>query len=292
MAATNDLKLCFTTQACPEWTAAAIVDGMQSYGYDGVELIMGKGHQHGVEADSPPEHLLEVRKLMDDAELGIACLASQLAFSSADAAVRAKAVEDLKTVLGVADRLGVPYVRVYGGNAPPGFETAGVIDYVAEALSEGAEFVEDNKLRTMILLQTHDTFSHSKYVQEVLSQVYSEALGVLWDVLHPLRVMETVEQTYDALGEHIRHLHVHDCAANDDRTRIAPCPLGEGFVPLDRIVDLLRADEFHGYLSLEVLQQEADPDELLPQSAEFLRNLIAGPKTEDGAAEAADTVSG
>lgn len=281
MAENQDLKLSFSTQACPEWTVAAIVDGMQSYGFDGVELVLGKGHKHNVDVDSPAAHLTEVRKQMDDAEMGIACLSGQLSLSVADKAARLKVLDELKKTLTLADRLGVPYVRIFGGNIPGGFETAGVIDYIAEALADAAEYIETSKLRSMLLLQTHDIFSHSKYALEVLSQVYSEYLGILWDVLHPLRVMETVEQTYESLGKYVRMLHIHDCSVNDDRTRIAPCTLGEGFVPFTRVVKLLKADNFHGYLSLESLQQEVDPDEMLPHGAEYLKKLIVHAKKEN-----------
>src|SRR6185503_2139354 len=66
---TYNLKLSFTTWVCPEWTVAAIVDGMTTYGYDGVELRIGKGHLHGVELDSPADYLSEVRKQFDAANM-------------------------------------------------------------------------------------------------------------------------------------------------------------------------------------------------------------------------------
>ena len=58
---TYNFKLCFSTWICPEWTAAALIDGMVTYGYEGVEFRMGKGHLHGVELDSSAEDLVDVR---------------------------------------------------------------------------------------------------------------------------------------------------------------------------------------------------------------------------------------
>jgi sugar phosphate isomerase/epimerase len=279
-ATTYNLKLSFTTWCCVEWTAAALVDGMQSYGYDGVELRLGHKHAHGVELDSPPEYLAQVRRQFDEGNKGICCLATGFSFSSPDITERRKAVEGAQQALRVADALGAPYVRVFGGDVPPGFETVGVVDYVAEALSDVAECAESEKLRSMALIETVGSFSHSKYLQEVLHQVYSPKVGVLWDVLHPLRVLEQVEDTYDALGPHIRHIHIHDCSFNEDRTRLAPCALGEGFVPLARIVDLLKAGGYRGHLSAETLQKSPDPDEILPQYAKFLQGLIGVPAPE------------
>jgi sugar phosphate isomerase/epimerase len=271
---TYNLKLSFTTWVCPEWTVAAIVDGMQTYGYDGVELRIGKGHLHGVELDSPPDYLATVRKQFDAANMAVSCIATSFNFSSPDATERAKTIKNVQTCLRLADAVGAPYIRIFGGDVPHGFEATGVIDYIAEALDECTEYAEKEKMRSMILLETHDTFSHSKYVSEVLSQVYSNKLGVLWDVLHPMRVLESVEDTYDAICDHVRHVHVHDCAFNDDRTKIVPCDPGEGFVPMNQVADLLKSGNFRGYLSLEVLQENADPDETLPKYAKYLKGLI------------------
>ncbi|HEY3325529.1 MAG TPA: sugar phosphate isomerase/epimerase family protein [Planctomycetota bacterium] len=273
-ATTYNLKLSFTTWVCPEWTVAAIVDGMQTYGYDGVELRVGKGHKHGVELDSPPDYLGEVRKQFDAANLAVSCIATSFSFSSPDVVERQKMIANVKQCLRLAEAVGAPYIRVFGGDVPPGLEVTGVIDYVAEALDECTEFAEKEKIRAITLLETHGSFAHSKYLSEVLSQVYSPKLGVLWDVLHPIRVLESVEDTYDSICEHVKHVHVHDCAFNEDRTRLVPCELGEGFVPLAQVTDLLKSGNFRGYLSLEVLRENADPDELLPKYGKFLRDLI------------------
>ncbi len=271
---THNLKLSFTTWVCPEWTVAAIVDGMQTYGYDGVELRIGKGHLHGVELDSPADYLAEVRKQFDAANMAVSCIATSFSFSSPDITERQKTINNVKQCLRMADAVGAPYIRVFGGEIPPGFEATGVIDYVAEALDECTEYAEKEKMRSMILVETHDAFSHSKYIAEVLSQVYSQKLGVLWDVLHPMRVLESVEDTYDAICQHVRHVHVHDCSFNDDRTKVLPCDPGEGFVPMGQVVDLLKAGNYRGYLSLEVLQESPDPDEILPKYAKYLQSLI------------------
>jgi sugar phosphate isomerase/epimerase len=271
---TYNLKLSFTTWVCPEWTVAAIVDGMTTYGYDGVELRVGKGHLHGVELDSPADYLSEVRKQFDAANMAVSCIATSFSFSNPDTVERQKTINNVKQALRLADAVGAPYVRVFGGEIGHGLEATGVIDYVAEAVDECTEYAEKEKMRSMVLIETHDSFSHSKYISEVLSQVYSTKLGVLWDVLHPIRVLESVEDTYDAICDYVKHVHVHDCAFNDDRTKIVPCEPGEGFVPMTQVVDLLKSGNYRGYLSLEVLQENADPDEILPKYGKYLKELI------------------
>src|SRR5436309_3201344 len=77
---TFSFKPCFSTSVCPEWTAAAIVDGLGTYGFEGVEICIGQGHLHGVDVDTPKEALQEVRKQFDEANLAVACLATPINF--------------------------------------------------------------------------------------------------------------------------------------------------------------------------------------------------------------------
>ena len=268
---THNLKSGFSTWVCPEWTVAAIVDGMQTYGFDGVELRIGKGHLHGVELDSPADYLQEVRKQFDQANLAVSCIATSFTFASPDVLERQKMANAVKQCLRVADAVGAPYIRIFGGEIPAGLEVTGVIDYIADALEECAEYAEKEKTRAMILMETCGPFSHSKYIAEVLSQVFSPKLGVVWDPLHPVRVLESVEETYDTICQYVRHLHVHDYAFNEDRTKIVPSEPGEGLVPMKHVVDLLKAGNFRGYLSLEV--ENVDADEVLPKYAKYLKAL-------------------
>jgi sugar phosphate isomerase/epimerase len=249
---------------------------MQSYKYEGVEFRLGKKHLHGVELDSGADYLADVRKQLDDANAAVACLATSFAFSSTDIVDRRKNIENTKQALRVAEALGAPFVRVFGGEVPAGMEVAGIVDYVSDSLSELAEYCETNKVRSTVVVETTGAFSHTKYMSEVMEQIVSPKIAVLWDVMHPLRVLEQADDTFDALGHHVRHVHVHDAEYNEDRTRIKACDPGEGFVPMSEIVDLLKAGLFRGYLSLEVINREVDPDTVLPQWADYLRATIKG----------------
>ncbi len=278
---TYKFRLCFSTWACPEWTAAAIVDGIDAYGFEGVELVLGKGHLHGVDTDSGPEYLQDVRKQFDEGNVAVACVSTSYQLFSPEAKAREETIDELKQCLRVCEQLGTPYIRVYGGSVPPGCEEAGVVDYTADALAEVAEFAEEEKLRARILLQTNGAFSHSKYLSEVMTQVASSRVGVLWDLANPIQKLEKVEDTYDTICEYVKHVHVHDFIYNDDRTKVSSCSLGEGFVPLDRVVDLLKASAYRGYLSLDLVNQEIDPDELLPECAEYLKKVISGEGSDE-----------
>ncbi len=272
----ESFKASYMTWVAPEWDVARLIDGARKYGYNGVEIRTEAGHAHGLELDAPPETLARVRSAFTQSGVEISCIATSLRFSMPEDSERAEAVEKLKSYISFAEMLGSPYVRVFAGQMPGGVEPAGVIDYVSDALAEAVEAAESTPVT--ILIETHDSLSHTTYVREILKQVYSEKLRVLWDVAHPVRHLESLEDSYDNIAPHVRHVHVHDLAYSEGRTKCETAPLGTGFVPHERAIQFLHHDEFQGHLSVELMK--VDPDEVLPQYSEKLREYIAGLQSE------------
>ena len=66
---------------------------------------------------------------------------------------------------------------------------------VSDALSDVVSFAEQTSVS--VLVETYGDFANTKFVREVVKQIYSEHFGVLWDVVHPFRVLETPEESYD-----------------------------------------------------------------------------------------------
>ena len=279
----ENFKVSYMTWVAPKWEAAQLIEGARKYGYNGVELRVEAGHAHGLELDTPPETLARARSTFTQAGVEISCVATSLRFSMAEDSERAAAVEKLKAYVSFAQALGSPYLRVFGGQMPEGVEPAGVIDYISDSLGEGVEAAEDTSVT--ILIETHDSLSHTAYVREILKQVYSEKLGVLWDVAHPVRHLESIEDAFDNIAPHVRHVHVHDLSYLEGRTKYEAVALGEGFVPHDRAIGFLNHEGFQGHLSVELMN--VDPDEVLPQYSEKLREYVAEvqPQEEDGETE-------
>ncbi len=90
------------TWACPNWTVEQIVDAAKRYGYEGVEFRLSVNHAHGVEVGIGDERKSFVRNLFKENGLTIACLASGVRFSLADANERRKMVEQAKSEIELA----------------------------------------------------------------------------------------------------------------------------------------------------------------------------------------------
>ena len=114
-------------------------------------------------------------------------------------------------------------------------------------------------------------------MRAVVEQVDHARLGVLWDFMHPQRMMEKAAHTFQAIGSFTRHLHGHDGHYVDGKIKVGP--LGAGVFDHATPLRLLGEAGFNGYFSIEVIHQKGsshDADGVLGQYAEQFRRMIAG----------------
>jgi sugar phosphate isomerase/epimerase len=149
-----------------------------------------------------------------------------------------------------------------------------------------------------ILIETHGDFIDSRLLRELMAQVTSPAVGVLWDTHHPWRFLgEPVAVTFDRLTPWVRHTHWKDSVSHaqtvaDETVKKAAeqahalmsghrhadyVLFGDGEFPAAECVRLLRAAGYTGWLSLEWEKmwhpQIEGPDLALPPFAERIRKL-------------------
>ncbi|HEX9059565.1 MAG TPA: TIM barrel protein, partial [Clostridia bacterium] len=75
-------------------------------------------------------------------------------------------------------------------------------------------------------------------------------VGILWDIHHPLRYFnEPYKETYTALKEYIKFIHVKDSIVEDDILKYKMT--GSSDIPVMNILDLLKENRYEGYVSLE-----------------------------------------
>ncbi|MGN0314928.1 MAG: sugar phosphate isomerase/epimerase family protein [Fusicatenibacter sp.] len=89
---------------------------------------------------------------------------------------------------------------------------------------------------------------------------------------------EDVMLAYETLSDFIVHVHCKDRAPDASCTGrfgrgMGPCAAGEGYIPIRRLIDLLRTRGYDGYLAIEHF---GAPDQMntIRQSAHYLQNCI------------------
>jgi sugar phosphate isomerase/epimerase len=268
------MKLAFTTLACPGWSLEQAVAAARQYGYEGIELRLIDGEL--VRADLDIEARRRVRELCTDAGIPIVCVDTSVKIAQPDPAARAEQVREGLAFLELAAGWDAPLIRVFGG-PPEGTDAAAARDAAIECLTPLAE--RGRALGVAVVLETHDAFSGSAIVADVLASTPPEGAGALWDILHPFRVGDQLDQTIANLRDRLLHIHIKDGrrpadgGPNWDLTL-----LGEGDVPTRDILAALHGMGYNGWLSVEWEKKWhpdlAEPEVALPQHAALLKEYL------------------
>ena len=249
------MRISFTTFACPDWSFEEIVDAADHHGYHGVEFRCDAQHRHGVEVHSTSRQRQRFRARLESLGIEPCCLGTSLKFISERAIIEAPPRIEL------AAELGCPALRVFCGNPLDSLPHQTIIDQCARQLREAADMASAADIQ--LWLETHDAMSRAVDCAQVVRTVNHPMVGINYDNMHPFRMGETLETTYAALGNLVRHTHLHDAVAARDRVVVTR--LDEGNMPMDDTIRALSKMGFTGYLSGEWFDDmyAIDPDEAL-----------------------------
>ena len=269
------IRLATMSSVCPDWSLDQIVEGMKRHGYQGLEPRVEWGHACGIEATLSAEERRHVKERMEGEGLAICCVATGARMALPESRERASQVEDLRKYIDLAADLGSRYVRTFGGQRDQDKPLNMVVDYVAEGYLEVVDRAADRGVT--VLMETHDDWCCSAPVRAVIERVDHANLQVLWDFMHPQRMMEVPEETFLAIGMLTRHTHAHD-GDYDEAGRMLVGALGEGIIDHDMPLNLLKRGGYNGYFSVEVIHavgSDHDADGVLRQYAQEFRRLTA-----------------
>jgi sugar phosphate isomerase/epimerase len=263
-------RIAFSTLAFPDATLATAVSLGRSSGYGGVELRLVDGEL--IDASMPAAARAEVKRTVAAAGLPIVAVDSSIRLTSDDPG------PELRQFLELASDWEAPLVRVFGG-ALPGDEPArrSRLAEAARVLEEAVGLAE--RLGVAIGVETHDAFSASSVVAELLAMVESERVGAVWDSHHPYRVGEEPAEIYQNIGRRTLLAQVKDARRAPDREDGWQLVLlGEGEVPVREMLRLLVAGGYEGWISVEWEKrwhpEIEEPQVALPQHLKLLETWM------------------
>ena len=246
-------RIAFSNLAAPKWTLERTVEAVHELRYDGLELRLLDGEPIDVlELDS------RTRRAAASTLAGVrlACLDTSIELAGAFERALPAAIE-------LAREWGTDMVRVFGGDVTD-------LDDVARRLEPLLE------ADVTVVLETHDHFASAARVAELLGLVGSPSLGAVWDLHHPTRVGESPAEVVRALGSAIRLVHVKDARRRGNEWELVP--LGDGDVPVRESLDVLRAHDYGGWLTVEWEKrwhpELAEPELALPHELQALRAVV------------------
>jgi fatty-acyl-CoA synthase len=261
-------RIAFSTLAFPAATLAAAAAAGRRWGYSGIELRLIDGEL--IDPAMPTARRAHVKRTLAAAGLPVVAVDSSIQLTGDDPG------PGLRRFLQLASDWEAPLVRVFGGALAAHSPTR------REQLRAAARVLEEavplaGPLGVAIGVETHDAFSASSVVAELLAPVPSDLVGAVWDSHHPHRMGETPAEVSANLGPRILLAQVKDARRTADG-EWQLVPLGAGEVPVRDMLGLLAAGGYPHWISVEWEKrwhpEIAEPEVALPQHLDLLTTWL------------------
>ncbi len=183
--------------------------------------------------------------------------------ATTDAAARARDVQHIKEWVEVSARMGAPVLRVFSGRRPPDIAWEQVAKWMADDLHKCVEHAA--KFGVIIGIQNHSDFlTTSDEVLKIVKMVDSPWFGV---------IVDTGFFPGPDPYEHIARVIPH--AVNWQIKEKVDTKDGTQKTDLHRLLKLIRAGNYRGYLPIETLSSSAQSYDPKARVAELLAELRA-----------------
>lgn len=273
--------LCFSTLGCPEVSVESLCRLATRHAVRRVEIrsLAGIVDYPGHLA-AGPGLLDKVAEVFYSQGVAVALLASSFSLTRSTEAE----IDGLLAVCRVADRLGAPYVRIFGGGGE-GHKMTG-----AELAAAAALFrrVHDRHwaggARCQLLVETHGSLVDSGTIGRFCELADREVL-FLWDAHHTWKLGgEALERTFALIGPRVRHIHCKDSLPQLHGPAAYRYVLpGSGDFPFDALLRLAGSLDERVALSLEWERQWHPELEPLEEALERFSFVVSRNNAEAGA---------
>lgn len=269
------MKLSFTTLGSPAWPFEAVLDNARRMGFDGIEL---RGIQEELRSEKLipllPENAGATQEALRSHGLSLCCLDTSVSFDregDPDAAIA-----EGQAAIAICDRMGIPYLRIFGNSIAPEETVQAAIDRVTGGIRRLCEGLNGTSVR--VLLEVHGDYDRVERLLPIIEGVAHPQFGLLWDIMHSDRVYgDRFEDFYRPLAPYIHHVHVKDYRNTPEGRTL--CAVGEGDLPVAAIVTLLETSGYDGFYAFEWEKrwhpELPAPEEVFPRYVRWMRDLAA-----------------
>jgi len=202
----SEPRISFSTLACPGMALADAISLGRRSGYAGVELRLIDGEL--IDPAMPATERSRVRRIIDAAGLPVVAVDSSIRLTDDDPGPQ------LAQFVRIASDWEAPLVRVFGGPLPGGDrpdsdrDRRDRLEAAARVLEEAVP--EAERLGVRIGVETHDAFSSSAVLAELLALAPWPDVGAVWDSHHPHRMGESPADVWASIGPRVLLAQVKD----------------------------------------------------------------------------------
>jgi sugar phosphate isomerase/epimerase len=234
-------RIAFSTLAFPDTPLALAASLGRRWGYAGIELRLIDGEL--IDPSMAAADRARVKRILTAAGLPVVAVDSSIRLTDENPG------PGLRRFLELASDWESPLVRVFGGAlAASGPLRTEQLRAAARVLQSAAPLAR--RLGVAIGVETHDSFSASSAVAELLALTDPGWTGAVWDSHHPHRMGERPTEVYANLGSRILLAQVKDARRTPDGDWQLVL-LGEGEVPVADMLRLLVAGGYPHWISVE-----------------------------------------
>ncbi|MBQ2824630.1 MAG: AMP-binding protein [Clostridia bacterium] len=236
------MKLSFSTNGWNGFTWEDFYTMAKDLGFSGIEIHdIGEQAFQGVNGPLRKENVSKTARKMANLGLSIPCVNVLCDISCKDKFD--DNVTEIIEHISLAKKLGSPYVRLRAGETSND-ETD---DICADVLVAVKDFAEETEVT--ILVETVGVYADTKRLADLLNRFACDNISALWDFNHPYRAGESPETTITNLGAYVKHVHIKDSASVDGGFEYRL--MGEGDMPIDRMMLALRSINYEEFISFE-----------------------------------------
>jgi len=271
------MKLTISTLTCPDWSLAQVVDACAAAGAQGVDF-RGLGPEIDVtrlrEFSTDLPLTLE---LFRGHGLEVPCYSTSVTLISPRPQRWDEMLDEAHRYATLAGRTRTPYLRIFGGAAPKGMTREESLAMARRHLRQVVKICRPHGAQP--LLETHDQWSTSGAIRELLHEFDPAEAAVLWDVEHTCRAGEAPAETATSLARYVRHIHFKDSVRSNGQS--TPKLVGEGDLPLADAIRAMQAIRYEGWVCLETEKRwhpdvAPAPEVSIPHFTRFMKATAAG----------------
>jgi sugar phosphate isomerase/epimerase len=277
------MKLSFTTLGCPQWDLETIIASAVRYGFDGVDFRGLQDQMNVYEARPFSDDCAETISRLEEAGLAVTCFSSSITLVSKER--EEQNFEELERYVELCRRFGTPYIRAFGGKLG-GTGRQEALDIAAGQLSRMEPVLRQAGVK--LIIETHDDWTSCEDMLLLLEGTSPDAVGVLWDVHHPYRMLgERPEKTWQALGSRIAYTHWKDSLPDlSEPGKFRYRFMGEGDIPFRDIYSVLKESGYNGWYTFEWEKRWhrdlEEPELAFLQYVQFMRALPSADRESGG----------
>ncbi len=207
------------------------------------------------------ENLPQVKVELNALGLRVSQITCAPDFTNPDPAVRQAELQAMRQRVDWAAELGTDAVRTIAGMVHDGVDTHDAVQYAVEGMVKLAEYAlpcgvypcYENHYKDRLWTREDFSFQPERFLQ-IFEQIEPTPVRVNFDFANPLMTGTDPVAMLQRVVHKVHHVHAGDRLPGEYQHSV----LGEGAVPFQPLLQILKAHGYTGYLSIEDGQAQGD----------------------------------